>query len=172
MLRNQDGPFRSFPTLEPKKGNESRRSVERTGLLRTMQHSGPQDATKYQLHLVRNLVRFATWPMLLPRETLYRGVRRLGQRYCCLEISSWVGQRWGDALTRLRSYPLTALKSPTLGMKSVGDVARALGVSNSKVRCVRTTLCAEFPPHAPTYPRVHAFSVLGKLVVLLPRRVL
>ncbi|CAN0430462.1 unnamed protein product [Ectocarpus sp. 12 AP-2014] len=41
-------------------------------------------------------------------------------------------ERWGDALTRLRSYPLTALKSPTLGMKSVGDVARALGVSNSK----------------------------------------
>ncbi|CAM9564739.1 unnamed protein product [Ectocarpus sp. 12 AP-2014] len=41
-------------------------------------------------------------------------------------------ERWGDALTRLRSFPLTALKSPTLGMKSVGDVARALGVSNSK----------------------------------------
>ncbi|CAM9683862.1 unnamed protein product [Scytosiphon promiscuus] len=41
-------------------------------------------------------------------------------------------ERWGDALTRVRSYPLTTLKSPTLGMKSVGDVARALGVGNAK----------------------------------------
>lgn len=46
----------------------------------------------------------------------------------------WSAQRWGDALSRLRSYPLTTLKSPTLGMGSVGDVARALGVNNSKVR--------------------------------------
>eukprot|EP00903_Cladosiphon_okamuranus_P009537 g9085.t1 len=41
-------------------------------------------------------------------------------------------ERWGDALSRLRSYPLTTLKSPTLGMGSVGEVARALGVNNSK----------------------------------------
>lgn len=43
-------------------------------------------------------------------------------------------QRWGDALTRLKSFPLVALKSPTLGLGSVGDVARTLGVSKSRVR--------------------------------------
>eukprot|EP00752_Nemacystus_decipiens_P010220 g9107.t1 len=43
-----------------------------------------------------------------------------------------IKERWGDALFRLRSYPLTTLKSPTLGMASVGDVARALGVNKSK----------------------------------------
>lgn len=51
-----------------------------------------------------------------------------------LALPPLLGQRWGDALTRLRSFPLTTLKSPTLGMGSVGDVGRALGVTNSKVR--------------------------------------
>lgn len=46
----------------------------------------------------------------------------------------WTGKRWGDALTRLRGFPLNALKSPTLGLRSKGDVARSLGVSDSKVR--------------------------------------
>lgn len=46
----------------------------------------------------------------------------------------WMGKRWGDALTRLRGFPLKTLKSPTLGLKSKGDVARSLGVSDSKVR--------------------------------------
>lgn len=49
----------------------------------------------------------------------------------------WTEQRWGDALTRLKSFPLTALKSPTLGLGSVGDVARSLGVSKSKVSLAR-----------------------------------
>eukprot|EP00904_Undaria_pinnatifida_P009928 jgi/Undpi1/6065/HiC_scaffold_20.g08550.m1 len=41
-------------------------------------------------------------------------------------------ERWGDALARLRGFPLKALKSPTLGLRSKGDVARSLGVSDSK----------------------------------------
>ncbi|CAM9285454.1 unnamed protein product [Ascophyllum nodosum] len=41
-------------------------------------------------------------------------------------------ERWGDALTGLRSFPLKVLKSPTMGLGSVGDVARSLGVTKTK----------------------------------------
>lgn len=51
------------------------------------------------------------------------------------------GKRWGDALARLRGFPLKALKSPTLGLRSKGDVARSLGVSDSKVKF---RLCLSF----------------------------
>lgn len=68
----------------------------------------------------------------------------------CLDICdlsrrpSRPGKRWGDALTRLRGFPLKALKSPTLGLRSKGDVARSLGVSDSKVSFRR---CLDAPRH-------------------------
>lgn len=72
-----------------------------------------------------------------PHRYLERTWSRRLVTFTLKQTSRWLwripNQRWGDALTRLRSFPLTALKSPTLGLKSVGDVGRALGVDSSKV---------------------------------------